>query len=129
MDESTDVASLAILLVIVRYPYESSFEEDMLMCLPLPTNTTGEEIFTKINIFFEENNLGWNDCIDICTDGGKAMTGFSTYAATKTKYRNRLEAEPDMRLLLSSIKSDINQLMKKKKQFHMTTHQDGDFTL
>ncbi|GBP09195.1 Zinc finger BED domain-containing protein 5 [Eumeta japonica] len=57
MDESTDVAGLAILLVIVRYPYESSFEEDMLMCSPLPTNTTGEESFNKINIFFEENNL------------------------------------------------------------------------
>ncbi|GBP78856.1 Zinc finger BED domain-containing protein 5 [Eumeta japonica] len=46
MDESTDVAGLAILLVIVRYPYESSFKEDMLMCSPLPTNTTGEEIQT-----------------------------------------------------------------------------------
>ena len=42
-------------------------------------------------------------------------TGFSTYAATKTKYRNRLDAEPDMRLQLSSIKPDINQLMKNKK--------------
>ncbi|GBP43664.1 Zinc finger BED domain-containing protein 5 [Eumeta japonica] len=74
IDESTDVAGQAILLVIVRYPYESFFEEDMLMCSPLPTNTTGEEIFNKINIFFEENNLSWNDCIDICTDGVKAMT-------------------------------------------------------
>ncbi|GBP35275.1 Zinc finger BED domain-containing protein 5 [Eumeta japonica] len=74
MDDSTDVTGLAILLVIVRYPYESSFEEDMRMCSPLPTNTTREEIFNKINIFFEENNLSWNDCIDICTDGIKAMT-------------------------------------------------------
>ncbi|CAG5036267.1 unnamed protein product [Parnassius apollo] len=48
-------------------------------------------------------------------------TGFSTYAATKTKYRNRLDAEPDMRLQMSSIKPDINQLMKNKKQFH-TSH-------
>lgn len=40
MDESTDVAGLAILLVIVRYPYESSFEEDLLMCSPLLINTT-----------------------------------------------------------------------------------------
>ncbi|GFT29735.1 zinc finger BED domain-containing protein 5 [Trichonephila clavipes] len=59
IDESIDVAGLAILLVIVRYPYENSFEEDMLMCSPLPTTTTGEEIFNKINIFFEENNLSW----------------------------------------------------------------------
>ncbi|XP_072392402.1 zinc finger BED domain-containing protein 5-like [Diabrotica undecimpunctata] len=75
IDESTDVAGLAILLVIVRYPYESSFEEDMLMCSPLATNTTEKEIFNKINTFFEENNLSWNDCIDICTDVAKAMTG------------------------------------------------------
>ncbi|GFT26123.1 zinc finger BED domain-containing protein 5 [Trichonephila clavipes] len=54
IDESTNGAGLAILLVIVRYPYENSFEEDMLMCSPLPTNTTREEIFNKINIFFEE---------------------------------------------------------------------------
>ncbi|GFW65093.1 zinc finger BED domain-containing protein 5 [Trichonephila clavipes] len=54
IDESTDVAGLAILLVIVRYPYENSFEEDMLMCSPLPTNTTEEEIFNKINIFLRK---------------------------------------------------------------------------
>ncbi|CAG5038897.1 unnamed protein product [Parnassius apollo] len=85
MDESTDVTGLAILLVIVRYPYERSFEEDMLMCLPLPTNTTGEEIFNKINIFFKENNLSWNDCVDICTDGAKAMTGKTAGAVSGIK--------------------------------------------
>ncbi|GBP67854.1 Zinc finger BED domain-containing protein 5 [Eumeta japonica] len=85
MDDSTDVAGLAILLVIVRYPYESSFEEDMLMCSPLPTNTTGEEIFNKINILFEENNLSWNDCINICTDGVKAMTGKTAGAVSRIK--------------------------------------------
>lgn len=85
MDESTDVAGLAILLVIVRYPYESSFEEDMLMCSPLLTNTTGEEVFNKINIFFEENNLSWNNCIDICTDGAKAMTGKTAGAVSRIK--------------------------------------------
>lgn len=85
MDESTDVAGLAILLVIVRYPYKSSFEEDMLMCSPLLTNTTGEEIFNKINIFFEENNLSWNNCIDICTDGAKAMTGKTAGAVSRMK--------------------------------------------
>ncbi|GBP68160.1 Zinc finger BED domain-containing protein 5 [Eumeta japonica] len=44
-------------------------------------------------------------------------TGFSTCAATKTKYRNRLDAEPDMRLQLSSVKPDINQMMKTKNRF------------
>lgn len=85
MDESTDVTGLAILLVIVRYLYERFFEEDMLMCSPLPTNTTGEEIFNKINIFFKEINLSWNDCINICTDGAKAMTGKTAGAVSRIK--------------------------------------------
>ncbi|GFV71583.1 zinc finger BED domain-containing protein 5 [Trichonephila clavipes] len=88
IDESTDVAGLAILLVIVRYPYENSFEEDMLMCSPLPTNTTGEEIFNKINIFFEENNLSWNDCIDVCTDGAKAMTSNTAGLVSRIKIKS-----------------------------------------
>ncbi|GBP05336.1 Zinc finger BED domain-containing protein 5 [Eumeta japonica] len=88
MDESTDVAGLAILLVIVRYPYESSFEEDMLMCSPLPTNTTGKEIFNEIIIFFEENNLSWIDSIDICTDGVKAMTGKTAGAVSRIKKKS-----------------------------------------
>ncbi|GFW33091.1 zinc finger BED domain-containing protein 5 [Trichonephila clavipes] len=86
IDESTDVAGLAILLVIVRYLYENSFE-DMLMCSPLPTNTTGEEIFNKINIFFEENNLSWNYCIDVCTDGAKAMTGNTAGLVSRIKIK------------------------------------------
>ncbi|GBP79554.1 Zinc finger BED domain-containing protein 5 [Eumeta japonica] len=85
MDESTDVTGLTILLVIVRYPYESSFEEDMLMCSPLPTNTTGEEILNRMNIYFEENNLSWNDCINICTDGVKAMTSKTAGAVSRLK--------------------------------------------
>ncbi|GBP30175.1 Zinc finger BED domain-containing protein 5 [Eumeta japonica] len=67
IDESIDVAGLAIFLVFVRYPYESSFEEDMLMCSPLPTN------------------LSWNDCIDICTDEVKAMTGKIAGAVSRIK--------------------------------------------
>jgi peroxiredoxin len=31
-------------------------------------------------------------------------TGFSNYAATKSKYRNRLNAAPDLRIQLSKIK-------------------------
>ncbi|GBP41759.1 Zinc finger BED domain-containing protein 5 [Eumeta japonica] len=87
MNESTDVAGLAVLLVIVRYPYESSFEEDMLICSALPTNTTGQEIFNKVNIFFEENNLSWNDCIDICTDGVEAMTEMSSDTSMESLFK------------------------------------------
>ncbi|XP_050064379.1 zinc finger BED domain-containing protein 5-like [Aphis gossypii] len=45
MDKSTDVAGLAILLVFVRYENIHSFEEDLLFCRPLLSNTTGVQIF------------------------------------------------------------------------------------
>lgn len=75
MDESTDVAGLAILIVIVRYQHENGLLEDLLLCKSLPTRTTGVEIFGLLNSFLEENKIPWDNCIDICTDGAKAMSG------------------------------------------------------
>ncbi|KAJ8882590.1 hypothetical protein PR048_014401 [Dryococelus australis] len=45
LDESTDVAGLAVLIAIVRYVFEESIEEDLLLCTPLDANATGEEMF------------------------------------------------------------------------------------
>jgi len=42
-------------------------------------------------------------------------SGFSSYAATKTKYRNRLNVEPDLTLQLSKIKPDIAKLCQNKQ--------------
>jgi len=39
LDESTDVAGLSILLVFVRYIFETSIEEDLLFSTPLDSNT------------------------------------------------------------------------------------------
>ena len=40
LDESTNVAGLAQLLVYVRYVYGGSIKEDILFCKPLETRTT-----------------------------------------------------------------------------------------
>ncbi|KAF2901803.1 hypothetical protein ILUMI_04386 [Ignelater luminosus] len=48
MDESTDVAGLAVLLVFVRYPFDKSIEEDLLMCAYLNEKTTREDIFNSM---------------------------------------------------------------------------------
>ncbi|CAI6361986.1 unnamed protein product [Macrosiphum euphorbiae] len=45
-------------------------------------------------------------------------TGFSSYASMKTKYRNKLDAEADMRIQLSPIKPNIKILVNKKSQHH-----------
>ena len=85
MDESTDVAGLAVLLVFVRYQHLNLLEEDLLLCQPLPTNTTGAEIFKMVDNFFNTHNLDWKNCVDICTDGAKAMVGKTAGAVAKIK--------------------------------------------
>ncbi|XP_060780911.1 zinc finger BED domain-containing protein 5-like [Neoarius graeffei] len=75
LDESTDVANCAQLMVYVRYIKELSVEEEFLFCYPLPTRTTAGEIFKALNDFMQENRIDWSRCCGICTDGARAMTG------------------------------------------------------
>ncbi|KAK7572071.1 hypothetical protein V9T40_014543 [Parthenolecanium corni] len=44
-------------------------------------------------------------------------TGFSAYVAMKTKYRNCLDARPDLRLKLSSLNPNIEALCTGKTQY------------
>lgn len=75
VDETTDVAGLSQLLVFVRGKFQDAIFEDILFCKPLETSTTGKDIFNMIDNFFSENNLEWKNCISVCTDGAKAMSG------------------------------------------------------
>ncbi|MBN3278096.1 ZMYM6 protein, partial [Polyodon spathula] len=43
-------------------------------CRPLPTRTTGEEIFVVLDNFIREGGMQWDRCIGICSDGARAMT-------------------------------------------------------
>ena len=75
LDESTDVANCAQLMVYVRYIEELSVQDEFLFCHPLPTRTTAEEIFKALNEFMQESHIDWSRCCGICTDGVRAMTG------------------------------------------------------
>jgi zinc finger BED domain-containing protein 5/7/8/9 len=88
MDESTDIAGLAVLLVFVRYVNMNSFEEDLLFCKPLLSNTTGVQIFGLLDDFLTENQIPWTNCIDVCTDGARAMTGATAGAIAKIKEKS-----------------------------------------
>ena len=84
MDESTDVAGIAVLVIFVRYVYLQSYQEDLLLCRPLPTNTSGVEIFNRLNSSHQMKYRGEN-CEDVCTDGAKAIMGHNAGAITKIK--------------------------------------------
>jgi len=74
LDESTDISNFSQ-LVYVRYIYKEDILEDFLFCQTLNGRTTGNDIFTLINAFFENNEISWSMCKAICTDGTAALTG------------------------------------------------------
>ena len=47
-------------------------------------------------------------------------SGFSSLVMLKTKYRNRLNIQPDLRLRLSSLEPDIQKLTSAKQ--HQPSH-------
>jgi hypothetical protein len=49
-------------------------------------------------------------------------TGFSNYAATKTKYGNRLNAKPGLRIQLFNIKPNTKIIYEKKRKTTLRTN-------
>ncbi|GBN20041.1 Zinc finger BED domain-containing protein 5 [Araneus ventricosus] len=52
-DECTDIDGQANLLTFGRFEFNGNIEEEILFCQPLPTKTTGEEIFKCIDNFLK----------------------------------------------------------------------------
>jgi hypothetical protein len=77
LDESTDVANCAKLMVYVRFVKvaEPVVDEQFMFCNELSTRTTADEIFKVLDKFITENGLNWDNCIGITIDGAAAMTG------------------------------------------------------
>ena len=74
MDKSIDITDLAILLVFVRYIY-NSIKEDLLLCKSLETHTKSKDIFLSVDSYFEEHEMSWKNCSCVCEDGAAAMVG------------------------------------------------------
>ena len=88
LDETTDIGSDAQLMVFVQYFDTNDFVEQFLFCHPLAKNTTGEEIFKKVNFFFKEHQLEWSNCVSVCGDGAPAMMGSNKGFMSFVKRKN-----------------------------------------
>jgi len=85
IDESTDITNFAQLLAYVRYEAEQSIKEEFLFCESLSSHTTANEIFKKIDEFVTINKINWQNCVGICSDGARAMTGKHGGVVTKIR--------------------------------------------
>ena len=88
LDESTDVAQCAQLMVFARYVYRGSVEEDFLFCRPLEATTKADDVMSYVSSFFEEAKFPWNKLVGVCTDGAPAMLGSRSGFITQVKQKN-----------------------------------------
>lgn len=83
IDESTDIANMAQLMLFIRFDRNDEIIEEYLFCKPLQTHTISEIIFTTINGYLIEINLPWSKCVGFCSDGARIMTGRLSGVARK----------------------------------------------
>ena len=76
LDESTDVANCAQLIVYIRFFSNAGIMENILACRSLEGRTTGKDIFNTLNeLIVTECGFSWDWCVSVSTDGAAAMTG------------------------------------------------------
>ncbi|XP_025192680.1 zinc finger BED domain-containing protein 5-like [Melanaphis sacchari] len=57
--------------------------------------------------------------IPFCTTY-RCEQAFSTYCYMKNKYRNKLNIDADLRVKISSMQPDLDEIMNKKERFHLS---------
>ena len=126
LDESTDVAACAQLMVFARYIRGEDFKKNFLFCHTIDLTTRDEGIVNKFTNFFEKEELSWNNVCGCTTVGAPSMlgrrSGFRGQVVeknSKTKhlhcmfYRYALACKtlpPELRLVLDDVVHMINTI-------------------
>ncbi|GFS87994.1 SCAN domain-containing protein 3 [Trichonephila clavipes] len=75
LDEATDSNKDAHFIAYVRFWDGMSAVEELLFCKPIKLKTTAIALFDILNNFINEANIEWKNCVGICTDGARTMSG------------------------------------------------------
>jgi hypothetical protein len=63
---------MAHLLTFIRFEDEESIKEELLFCEPMRGRTTSND---KLDQFMKVHGIEWKECVGVCSDGARAMTG------------------------------------------------------
>ncbi|KAG7161284.1 ZBED8-like 6 [Homarus americanus] len=84
-------------------------EENFLFCKQLETTTTGEDLFKLADSFIKEENLRWDHCFSVCSDGAPVMLGARQGFTARVKQVN--PAVIVVECLLNSVMEDVIQIV------------------
>ncbi|GFT40404.1 zinc finger MYM-type protein 6 [Trichonephila clavipes] len=86
LDEATDSNKDAHFIAYVRFWDGMSAVEELLFCKPIKLKATAIALFDILNNFINEANIEWKNCVGICTDGARTMSGrFKKYTSIQNK--------------------------------------------
>lgn len=144
LDEATDSNDDAQLICYVRYIQESNLCEDLLFCRKICGSGKATDLFDILNSYMTENNINWDNCVGVCTDGARAMSGQygGLQALIKTKapnvkwthcviHREALAAKnitPELGVVMDSIIKVVNYIKTrpvKSRLFHKLCEEMG----
>ncbi|GFX56512.1 zinc finger MYM-type protein 6 [Trichonephila clavipes] len=75
LDEATDSNKDAHFIAYVQFWDGMSAVEELLFCKPIKLKATAIALFDILNNFINEANIEWKNCVGICTDGARTMSG------------------------------------------------------
>ncbi|GFW55030.1 zinc finger MYM-type protein 6 [Trichonephila clavipes] len=75
LDEATDSNKNAHFIAYVRFWDGMSAVKELLFCKPIKLKATAMALFDILNNFINEANIEWKNCVGICTDGARIMSG------------------------------------------------------
>ncbi|GFY32236.1 zinc finger BED domain-containing protein 5 [Trichonephila clavipes] len=125
LDEATDSNKGAHFIAYVRF-WDGMSAVELLFCKPIKIKATAISLFDILNNFINVSNIEWTNCVGICTDGARTMSGRfkSIQALVKQKsplciwthcmiHREALaskEMSPGLNIVLTTVVTVVNYI-------------------
>ncbi|GFY12595.1 SCAN domain-containing protein 3 [Trichonephila clavipes] len=74
LDEATDSNKDTHFIAYVRF-WNGMSAVELLFCKPIKLKATAIALFDILNNFINEANIEWKNCVGMCTDGARTMSG------------------------------------------------------